>query len=207
MQTLYYAPGSCARASHIALREAGAEFDLQLVDFASNEQRGEAYRQVNPKGRVPALATDRGILTETPAILAYIAQSYPEAHLAPLEDPFEFARLQAFNAYLCATVHVAHAHIRRGERWADDPAAIAEMKRKAPEVVAGCFQMIEDEFFSGPWAMGDDFSIADPYLFTITQWLPVHKLSSASYPKIHEHEQRMLERPSVRAAIAAEENR
>ena len=207
MQTLYYAPGSCARASHIALREAGAEFDLQLVDFASNEQRGEAYRQVNPKGRVPALATDRGILTETPAILAYIAQSYPEAHLAPLEDPFEFARVQAFNAYLCATVHVAHAHIRRGERWADDPAAIAEMKRKAPEVMAGCFQMIEDEFFSGPWAMGDNYSIADPYLFTITQWLPVHKLNSASYPKIHEHEQRMLERPAVRAAIAAEENR
>ena len=205
MLKLYYAPGSCARASHIALREAGAEFDLQLVDFASAEQRGPAYQAINPKGRVPALQTDRGILTEAPAILAFIAQSFPEAQLAPLDDPFEFARMQAFNAYLCSTVHVAHAHIRRGERWADDSSAIAEMKRKAPEVVASCFQLIEDELFTGPWVTGDDYTIADPYLFTLTQWLPVHKLESTSYPRIHDHKQRMLEREAVQAAIAAEE--
>ena len=206
MLKLYYAPGSCARASHIALREAGAEFDLRLVDFSTAEQRGKDYQAVNPKGRVPALETDRGILTETPAILAFIAQSFPDAHLAPLVDPFEFARLQAFTAYLCATVHVAHAHIRRGERWADDPSAIAEMKRKAPEVVESCFQLIEDQLFSGPWAMGNAFTIADPYLFTLTQWLPLHKLESVSFPKIHDHEQRMLERTAVQAAIAAEES-
>jgi glutathione S-transferase len=205
MLRLYYAPGSCARASHIALREADAEFELQLVDFAAAEQRGEAYRQINPKGRVPALATDAGVLTETPALLAYIAQRFPEANLAPLEDPYEFARLQSFNAYLCATVHVAHAHIRRGERWADDPDAIAEMKRKAPEVMAACFQMIEDTSFTGPWVMGDAYTIADPYLFTLTLWLPAHRLDSASYPKVHEHKQRMLERPAVQTAIAAEE--
>ena len=204
MLTLFYAPGSCARASHIALREAGAEFELQLVDFATAEQRGDAFKKVNPKGRVPALATDRGILTETPAVLAYIAQSYPEANLAPANDPFEFARLQAFTADLCATVHVGHAHIRRGERWADDAAAIAEMKRKAPEVVAGCFQLIEAELFAGPWVMGDAYSIADPDLFTITQWLPIHGLDSASYPKVHDHERRMLERPAVQTAIATE---
>ncbi len=205
MLRLYYAPGSCARASHIALREAGADFELRLVDFASAEQRGESYRQINPKGRVPALETDAGVLTETPALLAYIAQRFPEANLAPLQDPFEFARLQSFTAYMCATVHVAHAHIRRGERWADDPAAIAEMKRKAPEVVADCFQMIEETFFTGPWVMGDAYTIADPYLFTVTQWLPVHKLASSGYPRVHEHEQRMLERAAVKAAIAAEE--
>jgi len=204
MLTLYYAPGACSRASHIALREARADFELRLVDFAAAEQHGEAYRKVNPKGRVPALQTDRGLLTETPAILAFIAQSYPESHLAPVNDPFDFARLQAFTAYLCATVHVAHAHIRRGERWADDPAAIAEMKRKAPEVVAGCFQLIEEELFNGPWAMGKDYSIADPYLFTITQWLPIHQLDSASYSKIHDHERRMRERSAVQDAIAAE---
>lgn len=201
---LYYAPGSCARASHIALREAGADFELVLVDFSTAEQRGDAYHKVNPKGRVPALETDRGILTETPAILAFIAQSYPDAHLAPMADAYEFARLQAFNAYLCATVHVAHAHIRRGERWADDPVAIAEMKRKAPEVVAQCFHLIETQLFAGPWAMGAGYSVADPYLFTITQWLPIHGLESASYPAIHEHHRSMLDRPAVQSAIAAE---
>lgn len=205
MLTLYYASGTCSRASHIALREAGAEFELRRVDFAGHEQRGEAYRRVNPKGRVPVLATDRGTLTETPAILAYIAQSHADAHLAPLDDAFGFAEVQAFNNYLCATVHVAHAHSRRGERWADDVDAIAEMKRKAPEVVAGCFELIENGMFAGPWVMGDAYSIADPYLFTITQWLPAHRIDVARYPKIHGHLERMLERPAVRAALEAEE--
>jgi glutathione S-transferase len=206
MLTLFYAPGACSRASHIALREAGAEFELRRVDFASHEQRGEAYRRINPKGRVPALATDRGTLTETPAILAYVAQRFPDANLAPLDDAFRFAEMQAFTSYLCATVHVAHAHSRRGERWADDAGAIAEMKRKAPEVVAGCFELIENDMFAGPWVMGEAYSIADPYLFTITQWLPGHRIDVAHYPKLHGHLHRMLERPAVRAALEAEES-
>lgn len=204
MLTLFYAPGSCARASHIALREAAADFALRAVDFAAAEQRTAAYRQINPKGRVPALQTDRGILTETPAILAYIAQTHPAAQLAPLDDPFAFGQLQAFNAYLCATVHVAHAHSRRSERWADDPAARAELKRKAPEVLADCFQLIESTLFSGPWVMGETYSIADPYLFTLTQWLPAHRIDSARYPKIHAHQLRMLDRPAVQATLQAE---
>ena len=204
MLTLFYAPGTCSRASHIALREAEADFELRPVDFANAEQRGESYRRVNPKGRVPALVTDRGVLTETPAILVYVAQQYPASGLAPLDDPFELARLQAFNSYLCATVHVAHAHSRRGERWADDPAAIAEMKRKAPEVMAGCFQLIEDEMFAGPWVMGEAYSVADPYLFTLTQWLPAHRIDVARYPKVEKHLKRMLDRPAVKAAMEAE---
>src|SRR5690242_16010448 len=122
MFKLFYAPRTCALASHIALEEAGAPYEAVRLDFDRNEQRQEAYLAINPKGRVPALATERGILTETPAILAFVAQSFPAARLAPLDDPFAFARLQAFNSYLCSTVHVAHAHRRRGARWADDPA-------------------------------------------------------------------------------------
>ncbi|HEX7036699.1 MAG TPA: glutathione S-transferase N-terminal domain-containing protein [Pseudomonadales bacterium] len=204
MLTLYYAPGACSRASHIALREAGADFELRRVDFGRAEQRSESYRRVNPKGRVPALATERGVLTETPAILAWVAQAYPAAALAPLDDPFEFARLQAFTSYLCSTVHVAHAHSRRGERWANDPAAIAEMKRKAPEVMAACFELIENELFAGPWVMGSQYTVADPYLFTITQWLPAHRVNVARYPRIREHLNRMLKRPAVVAALEAE---
>ena len=204
MLKLFCAPGSCARASHIALREAEAEFELHFVDFAAAEQRTRTYRELNPKGRVPALQTERGVITETPAILVYIGQSYPAAGLAPLDDPFEFARLQSFASYLCATVHVAHAHARRGERWADDESAIAEMKRKAPTVMADCFQLIEDEFLAGPWVMGEAYSVVDPYLFTISQWLQFHRIDTARYPKVHEHLQRMLERPAVRAALQAE---
>jgi glutathione S-transferase len=204
MLRLYYAPGSCARASHITLRETGTDFELQPVDFSSAEQRKTPYLRINPKGRVPALETERGIITETPAILVYLAQRFPEARLAPMDDPFELARVQSFNSYLCATVHVAHAHSRRGERWADDPGAIAEMKRKTPEVMASCFDLIETSLFEGPWVLGETYSVADPYLFTISQWLRIHGIDVQSYPRVADHLQRMLERPAVQAALEAE---
>ncbi len=103
MLTLYYTPGACSRASHLALREAGAEFTLYNVDFVAAEQRSPDYLRINPKGRVPALATPRGVITENPAILAYVAQTHPRAGLAPLDDPFEFARrhLTAISVPLC----------------------------------------------------------------------------------------------------------
>lgn len=158
MLKLYYAAGTCALASHIALEEAGAEFETVRIDFRSNGQRKPDYLAINPKGRVPALVTEHGVLTETPALLAHIAQIFPAARLAPLDDAFEFARVQAFNSYLCSTVHVAHSHRMRGYRWADDPAAIKEMQRKVPESVGECFELIEREMFAGPWVMGASIS-------------------------------------------------
>src|SRR5215211_5460115 len=116
VMTLYYAPDTCALASHIALEQAGARYQTERIDFAKNEQRSPEYLQLNPKGRVPALVTGRGILTETLAILLFICQSFPEARLAPLEDPFALAQVQCFNSYLCSTVHVSHAHRMRGAR-------------------------------------------------------------------------------------------
>ncbi|HEU4378759.1 MAG TPA: glutathione S-transferase N-terminal domain-containing protein, partial [Hyphomicrobiaceae bacterium] len=100
MLTLYYAPHTCSLASHIALEDAGAVYELRRIDFKAAQQRSADYLRINPKARVPALATPRGILTETPAMLAFIAQTHPDARLAPLEDAFAFAQLQAFNNYL-----------------------------------------------------------------------------------------------------------
>ena len=117
MLKLYFTPETCALASHIALEQAGADYEVARVDFSTGEQRAPAYLKINPKGRVPALATEHGILTETPAILLFIAQTYPKSRLAPLDDPFALAQVQAFNSYLCSTVHVAHAHRMRGTRW------------------------------------------------------------------------------------------
>ena len=207
MLKLHYAPRTISVAVAIILEELEIPHEAIRVDFATAEQTKDSYRRINPKGRVPTLVTDRGTLTENPAILAWVAQQYPEAGLAPLDDPFEFARLQSFNSYLCATVHVAHAHSRRGERWADDAAAIAEMKRKAPEVVADCFELIENGMFAGPWVMGEDYTVADGYLFTIAQWLPGHRINIARYPKIRDHLNRMLQRPAVKETIMAEGGR
>jgi glutathione S-transferase len=159
---LFYAVGTCALASHIALEEAGAEYDAVRLEFGTNDQRKPEYLAINPKGRVPALVTDDGVLTETPAILAFVAQRFPSAGLAPTADPFAFARVQAFNSYLCSTVHVAHAHRMRGYRWADDPAAIEEMRRKAPAAVGECFDLIERKMIEGPWVMGEAYTVCDP---------------------------------------------
>jgi glutathione S-transferase len=204
MLTLYYAPHTCALASHIALEEAGADYEAVPVDFRREEQRQPAYLAINPKGRVPALATGRGILTETPAILVFIAQSFPAAGLAPLDDPFALGEVQAFNAYLCSTVHVAHAHRMRGYRWADDAAAIEAMKRTVPRSVADAFGLVERGMLRGPWVMGARYTICDPYLFTLAQWLEADGVDPATLPRVREHRERMRERPAVRRALAAE---
>lgn len=202
MLKLFYTPGTCSLASHIALEEAGAGYEVHRVDFSKAEQTKPDYLTINPKGRVPALVTDRGILTETPAILAYIAQSFPKARLAPLDDPFEFARLQSFLSYLCSTVHVAHAHARRAARWADEPAAQEAMKAKVPQNMADCFALIERTMFAGPFVRGDAYSVADPYLFTIAGWLESDGVDPARFPRILDHRNRMAERPAVAKVLA-----
>jgi glutathione S-transferase len=204
MLKLFYAANTCALASHIALEEAGADYETVRIDFQSNDQRKPEYLAINPKGRVPALVTERGILTETPAILAFVAQSFPKSRLAPLDDAFAFARVQAFNSYLCSTVHVAHAHRMRGYRWADDAAAIAAMQKKVPQSVGECFELIEREMFAGPWVTGESYTVADPYLFTLGRWLEADGVEPARFPRILDHRQRMEKRPAVKAALAEE---
>ena len=204
MIKLFYASDTCSLASHIALEDAGADYSTARISFANDEQRKPEYLAINPKGRAPALVTDKGVLTETPAILAFIAQSFPQARLAPLDDPFGFAEVQAFNCYLCSTLHVAHAHRMRGNRWANDPAAIAAMQRKVPESVASCYQLIEEKMLRGPWVMGETYTICDPYLFTMAQWLEQDGVDPSRFPKVIDHRRRMSERPAVQKAIAEE---
>jgi glutathione S-transferase len=204
MLTFYYSPDSCALASHIALEEAGASFTLRRIDFSRTEQKSPAYLAINPKARVPAIVTPRGVLTETPAMLAFIAQSFPDARLAPLDDPFAFAQLQAFNVYLCSTVHVAHAHRMRGYRWADDPAAHVAMQKKVPQSVGECYALIEQKMLRGPWVMGEQYTIADPYLYTLAQWLEADGADVATIPRVVDHRARMKERPAVKKAISEE---
>ena len=204
MLKLFYALGSCSLASHIALEEAGADYETVGISTKAWDQRKPEYLAINPKGRVPALVTDRGVLTETPAILAFVAQSYPDARLAPLDDPFAFAQAQAFNSYLCSTVHVAHAHKHRGYRWADDPAALAEMTLKVPETEAACFQLIEDEMLQGPWVLGEAYSVCDGYLFTLAGWLEGDGIDCRRFPKVYDLCERVRARPAVRKVLAEE---
>ncbi|UPY36616.1 glutathione S-transferase [Sediminicoccus sp. KRV36] len=204
MFTLYYTPHTCSLASHIALEDAGAAYALKRIDFDTEEQKSADYVAINPKARVPIMATPRGLLSETPAMLAFIAQSFPEAKLAPLDDAFAFAEMQSFNSYLCSTLHVAHAHRMRGHRWADEPASFADMQRKVPQSVGAAFELIDRLLLKGPWVMGEAYTVADPYLFTLAQWLEADGVDPARIPRVIEHRARMAALPNVRKAIAEE---
>jgi len=204
MLTLYFSPGSCALATHIALIDAGAPYTAKLVNFAEGEQRKPDYLAVNPKARVPALVTENGILTETPALLAYIAQRFPAAKLAPIDDPFAFAQVQEFNNYLSSTAHVAHAHLRRGTRWVDagDTAAIEAMARHVPVAVTQIFELIGSKMLKGPWVLGETYSICDPYLYTLSRWLEDDGVDLNRVPEVRDHRARMTERDNVKRACA-----
>ena len=200
--TLYYAPGTCAQAVRIALEEANAPYTPVRLDFANAQQRTPEYLAVNPKGRVPALVTEHGTLTETPALLAYVTQRFPEARLAPA-DAFGFARMQEVHSYLASTVHVAHAHRPRASRWADEPEAQAAMQRKVPANMTECFELIERHYLGdGPWVMGEQYTVADGYLFTVAGWLQSDGVDIACFPKVHAHSERMGQRPAVQRALA-----
>lgn len=201
MLKLYYAPGTCALAAHLALAETGADYEAVALDFSKKDQLKPDFLQLNSKARVPVLVTDDGVLTETPAILSYIAQIFPEAQLAPLNNPFEFARIQAFNNYLSSTVHVAHAHKLRGSRWADEPSSLEDMFRKVPENMSQLMKTLEDTMFVGPWVMGDDYTICDPYLYTIARWLKNDRVDVADFPQIEAHMKRMEARTAVQSIL------
>ena len=204
---LYYAPGTCALASHLALEYSGAPYQATRLDFKQQQQRSPEFLRLNPKGRVPALVTERGVLTENVAILQFIAQSFPQAKLAPLDDPFLVGKVNEFNSYMSSTVHVNHAHKGRGYRWveADDTASIQAMQKKVPQTMAESFTLIEEQMFRGPWVLGERFSTGDLYLYTIARWLEGDGVDVKRFPKVADHMRRMEEQPQVQKVLAAQQ--
>jgi len=202
MLRLFYAPGTIASATAITLREANLAFEPILVDFASGEQTKPDYQQVNPKGRVPALVTENGTLTETGALLDYIAALAPGAGLIP-SDPFLAANMREVMYYLASTMHVAHAHKMRGSRWADEDTSFQDMTAKVPETMTACCVHIETSCLKGPYVLGDVFSLADPWLFTISQWLAGDGVDLSAFDGLNAFIQAMETRASVKAVRAA----
>ncbi|GHA62514.1 glutathione S-transferase [Amylibacter ulvae] len=198
---LYHNPQTIALASLIAMHETGAKFETILVDIGAAAQQSPEYLGINPKGRVPALITDNGIITETIAILGYLATMFPAAKLTPT-DPYQFAKMQEFNSYLASTVHVNHAHKLRGGRWATQESSFNDMRAKIAQNMLECFQLIEREYLRGPWVMGNQYTIADPYLFAISRWLTGDGVDMNALPAITKHSAAMNERAAVKRALA-----
>ncbi len=200
---LFYAPGTISIAVAIALHEAGLEHELVKVDFKSAQQTKPEYLAINPKGRVPALVLSDGtILTETGAILDYIADIAPNAGLRPA-DPLEAQHMRSVMYYVASTFHVAHAHKMRGSRWADQQSSWDDMAAKVPETVAACAAFAQSDCLRGDYVLGDDFSIADPYLFMVCHWMEGDGVTPADFPGIENFLNRMEARDSLKAVRAA----
>lgn len=198
---LYYAKGTIAVAVAIALHEAGLAFEPVRLDFQAGDQRKPDYHAVNPKGRVPALVTAQGILTETGAILDYIADLAPQADLRPA-DPYEAAQMRAAMYYLASTMHVNHAHRARGTRWADEESSLADMRAKAVQTMTESAQFVETHMLRGPFVMGAMLTLADPYLYVATGWLTGDGVDVAPFPKIRAFREAMAARASVAQVVA-----
>lgn len=206
MLTLFYIPGACSLVPHIALEEAGADYRRHLVDYAGGETRTPEYRAISPLGRVPALLTDRGPITENPAILSYIAQSHPQAGLAPLDDPFAFAQVQMFNLFIANNLHVAFRQIAFPDSYADGADAAAALKAKAPELADRYFAVIEAGLADGrPYVHGDRFTLSDIYLFVYANYLRLgDRGDPARVPHVIAHRRHIRQRPAVARILAIE---
>ena len=198
---LYYAPNTISVAVAITLYEAGLAYDPVLVNFKDTEQNKPAYLALNPKGRVPTLDADGALLTETGAILEYIAAIAPEAKLVP-DDRLEAAHVRSVMYYLASTMHVNHAHRLRGSRWADRAESHADMTAKVPETMAQSARFVEHSCLRGDYVLGDRFSIADPYLFVVCNWLEGDGVMPSDFPAIAAFLEHMRKRSSVRNAIS-----
>ncbi|KFC73836.1 Glutathione S-transferase domain protein [Bosea sp. LC85] len=197
---LYYAPGACSLSPHIALREAGLPFTLEKVDTKTRTtETGADFTTVNPRGYVPALQLDSGeVLTEGAAIVQYIADLKPEAELAPKAGTLARARLQEELNFIASELHKAFAPLF-STTLGDDA------RREAKEKVARRFGDVEQKLSDGrPYLLGETFSVADAYLFVVTNWANHTGVALDAWPKLQAFMQRLTGRNTVRQAMQAE---
>src|SRR5437588_5253897 len=200
MLTLYYAPGACSMASHIVLEESGEKYEPQKVDLAGGEQRTEDYLKINPQGRVPALGLDNGgPLAENTAILPYLGKRFG---LWP-SDPIAEAKALSLIGFFAASVHPAHAHIGRPERYSADASAYPGIKEAGMKTFHGYLKQIDGMLAGREW-FSDRYSVLDPYGLVFYSWrlrreLPVGELKN--YPAFRD---RMLKRRALPRAVEDE---
>jgi glutathione S-transferase len=194
---LYYTPGTISLAVHIALEMSDIDYQAVMIDFSKNEQHSPEFLAVNPLGRVPALVTSQGVISEAPAILNYIQSTLMQNSKSLLfnadnENYYLNAQIDSFNSFMSSTVHVGHAHLWRAQRWVDEEQSKQDMAKKTPQNMAEYFSLIEERLFVGPWVHGEQFSSSDLYLFVVTRWLKGDGVDYTTYPKVSKHYHKMF---------------
>lgn len=196
---LYYYPGACSLAPHIVAREAGIAIALEKVDLANRTtETGANFATVNPKGYVPALGLqDNSVLTEASAIIQYLADSQPAADLAPAHGSMERYRLLEWLGFISTEIHKGF-----GPLW--NPATPDAVKVATKERLASRFAYLDEALAKHPFLMGDRFTIADAYLFTVVNWTNFHGIDISPFPNLQAFQARIVSRPAVQQALEAE---
>ena len=196
---LYYAPGACSLAPHIVASEAGLSIELEKVDLGSGKtEKGAAFSEINPKGYVPALALDAGgVLTEASVIVQYLADKAPQAQLAPARGTIEHYRLLEWLGFISTEIHKGF-----GPLW--NPKMPEAAKDLAKANLGKRFAYLDRQLAQRQFLLGERFSIADAYLFTVANWTNFHAIDLSPYPTLKAYLDRVAARPKVREAMAAE---
>jgi len=195
---LYYYPGACSQAVHIALRESGLPFEIEKIDLrVGKTERGADYRAINPKGYVPALELDNGeVLTEVVALLQYVADRRPESLLAPPWGNFERYRLVEWLAFISSELHKQFGPFFKG--------ATDEVKRQQAELITRRFEYIDRRLASTSFLMGDTFTVADAYLFVMSGWAKMFQIDTERFPALTAWIKRVASRPAVGEVLVTE---
>jgi glutathione S-transferase len=189
---LYFSNGSCSLASHIALEEAGAQFEAQRINLREGEQRKPEYLKINPKGKVPALQLDDGtVLTENPAIISYVADTHPQAGLLAAPGQVARAKAQQWLAWCASTVHVAFSPLFRNR---DDAERLQLVQKHLDEF---------DAWLGGTFVLGDQLSAADAYTLVFTGWATVFGLKIGE--RMRASARALLQRPGVKRAVTTQQ--
>lgn len=200
MLKLYYSPGACAMASHIALEEAGADYELARIDLRAGEQKTPEYLAINPAGATPALQTGDGVLTENAVIMAFVAQSHPEAGLAPDPSSFAFSKMQSLNGWLGSSLHPA-----LGRLLFSRPPLEGEARQAALDMALSKLDILENHLFVGPWATGGAYTVSDGYVSVFSRWArQAGLLEAGRYPNLNRHLDAVQARPAVQRVLEAE---
>ena len=196
---LYYAPGACSLSPNIVAHEIGEPLQLEKVDLGSKKTAsGGDYWAINPKGSVPALELEDGsVLTEGPAIVQYLADRKPDAQLAPKNGTMERYRLQEWLGYINSELHKSYSPLF-------NPKTPDETRTDRLEYLKKRYGFVEQSLATGSYLMGDTFTAADAYLFTVTNWAKTVKLDLSGFPNLLAYQKRVAARPAVQAAMKAE---
>jgi glutathione S-transferase len=196
---LYFAPGACSLSPHIIAREAQLNIELDMVDFATKKTAsGKDFLSINPKGYVPALELDNGqVLTENPAIALYLADQKPAAKLAPASGSLERYRTLELLSYINSEIHKSYSPLF-------NPKISPELRQDRIDYLHKRYALIEKTLSDKPYLFGENFSAPDAYLFVVTRWSQHLKVDLSKFTALAAFQERVGQRPAVKAALEAE---